>query len=91
MACLDGTDVGTAGVSADHELLGMWVAPAARGTGVADRLVDAVARHAGAGAPLHLRVMAGNDVGVRFYTRCGFVVTDPEPDAEGCLSMIRAR
>ncbi|WP_370188806.1 GNAT family N-acetyltransferase [Aeromicrobium sp.] len=91
VACLDGTDVGTAGVGADHELLGMWVAPAARGTGVADRLVDAVARHAGAGAPLHLRVMAGNDVGVRFYTRCGFVVTDPEPDAEGCLSMIRAR
>ena len=89
MACLDGTDVGTAGVSADNELLGMWVAPAARGTGVADHLVDAVARHAG--APLHLRVMAGNDVGVRFYTRCGFVVTDPEPDAEGCLSMIRAR
>jgi GNAT superfamily N-acetyltransferase len=91
VACLDGTDVGTAGVSGDHELLGMWVARAARGTGVADRLVEAVARHAATGAPLHLRVMAGNAVGVRFYTRCGFVLTGREPDAEGCLTMTRPR
>lgn len=91
VASLDGTDVGTAGVSGEHELLGMWVAPAARGTGVAARLVDAVARDVPAGTPLHLRVMAGNDVGVRFCTRCGFVLTDPEPDAEGCLTMTRPR
>ncbi len=89
VARLDGADVGTVGIGADHELLGMWVASAARGTGVAARLVDAVARDVPAGTPLRLRVMAGNDVGVRFYTRCGFVLTDPEPDAEDCLTMTR--
>jgi ribosomal protein S18 acetylase RimI-like enzyme len=58
-------------------LVGMWVAPACRGQGVADRLVDAVckqARQSGA-ASVTLWVTEVNDRARAFYRRIGFVPT----------------
>jgi len=71
------------------QLVGMWVDPSARGRGVADALVEAVAAHArsqGAEA-LVLWVTEVNDRARRFYQRMGFqptgvrqVVRPDEPD-----------
>ncbi|MGI8868833.1 MAG: GNAT family N-acetyltransferase [Mycobacteriales bacterium] len=67
------------------ELISMWVAPPARGAGVGDALIAAVAdwaRDAGA-AELHLAVTLGNEPALRLYRRHGFVATgqvDPMPD-----------
>ena len=59
----------------DHaELISMWVDPAARGRGVADALIDAVARWAvetGADV-LELAVMPDNARARRTYARLGF-------------------
>ena len=55
----------------------MWVAPQARGRGVAVRLMDAVreaAEEAGADA-IGLHVFEGNDRARRVYARLGFVHT----------------
>jgi GNAT superfamily N-acetyltransferase len=65
-------------VPGSWQLVGMWVGPAARRTGVADRLVEAVAQHAGevGGArSLVLWVTEKNDRARRFYQRMGFVPT----------------
>ncbi len=58
-------------------LVGMWVAPEARGTVVATELVEAVCRRAGAeGARLvALWVADGNPRARRFYERLGFAST----------------
>jgi ribosomal protein S18 acetylase RimI-like enzyme len=55
-------------------VISMWVSPPARGAGLADRLIGAVARHARAeGAPtLTLWVTDGNDRARAFYRRAGF-------------------
>jgi 5'-3' exonuclease/ribosomal protein S18 acetylase RimI-like enzyme len=55
-------------------VISMWVAPRARGAGLADRLIGAVARHArGQNAPaLTLWVTDGNDRARAFYRRAGF-------------------
>ncbi len=60
------------------ELVSMWVAPDARGTGVASDLVETVADWARAtGAhELHLWVTIGNDRAAALYRRCGFVELD---------------
>jgi hypothetical protein len=42
-----------------------------------------------AGKPLWLRVIDGNETAVRLYQRCGFVLDDSDPDAEGCRAMRR--
>ncbi|MFC5064151.1 GNAT family N-acetyltransferase [Actinomycetospora atypica] len=60
-----------------RHLVGMWVEPAHRGDGTADRLVTAVldwARDDGAAA-IALWVVDGNDRAHRFYARHGFVGT----------------
>jgi RimJ/RimL family protein N-acetyltransferase len=72
-------DVGTT------ELISMWVAPAARGQGVGDALVEAVIRWAGRhriGA-VRLEVVEDNLRARAFYERCGFVDQGPleKPDA----------
>ncbi|MEU4675760.1 GNAT family N-acetyltransferase [Micromonospora sp. NPDC023737] len=82
VAQLDGRPVGqasgvptsTAGVA---ELISMWVHPEVRGHGVADALVDAVARWAReVGADrLRLAVTAGNERATRLYRRHGFMPT----------------
>jgi ribosomal protein S18 acetylase RimI-like enzyme len=58
-------------------LVGMWVSPACRGQGIADRLVGAVcdlARQAGA-ASVTLWVTDANDRARSFYRRLGFEST----------------
>ncbi|MGI9009358.1 MAG: GNAT family N-acetyltransferase [Streptosporangiaceae bacterium] len=59
------------------QLVGMWVDPKARGTGVAGTLVEAVAGHAaGQGAhALVLWVTEVNDRAMAFYRRLGFALT----------------
>ncbi|MFG1792051.1 GNAT family N-acetyltransferase [Nocardia sp. NPDC049149] len=78
----DGVELGTIGGMADPEhggmhLISMWVAPEARGTGVADLLVRAVLDLAAAGghAVVRLEVADGNTVAERLYLRNGFVRT----------------
>jgi GNAT superfamily N-acetyltransferase len=78
-------------------LVAMWVDPAARGTGVAGELVEAVvgwARDRGA-ARVALNVEAGNDRALRLYERCGFTVPAEPPvlpysPHEGSTTMVRA-
>ncbi len=65
------------------ELISMWVAPAARGKGVGDRLVDAVidwAKSQGASRVV-LSVKVGNDSAVRLYQRHQFVEQGPSPES----------
>jgi GNAT superfamily N-acetyltransferase len=59
------------------ELVSMWVEPDARGSGVADALVDAVLRRARIdGTPyVSLWVSQGNDRAEQLYARHGFVRT----------------
>ena len=76
----DGTALGIATFVHDRDdrrigyLVGMWVDPAVRGTGAADRLIEAVAdtaRRAGA-TVLRLHVADGNARAERVYERHGF-------------------
>ena len=71
-----------------QQLISMWVVPAARGRGVGRALVGRVIA-AAAGRPLWLRVLDGNATAIRLYERCGFVLDDSDPDAEGCRAMHR--
>jgi GNAT superfamily N-acetyltransferase len=81
VGCLDGDGA--------VELVSMWVAPAVRGTGVADQLVEAVldvARGRGHGTTV-LWVSDGNRAAERSYERHGFARTgrvqpidDDDPD-----------
>jgi len=59
------------------QLVGMWVDPSARGTGIAGELVEAVAKHARAlgAASLVLWVTEINDRARAFYRKLGFVPT----------------
>ena len=86
---LDGRPAGTAGWSpawapypaGEVILVGMWVAPGARGRGVGDALVTAVlsdAARTGA-TTIRLAVTPGNEPAIRLYGRHGFVAVD-EPD-----------
>ncbi|MFG1858449.1 GNAT family N-acetyltransferase [Actinomadura geliboluensis] len=77
------TRPGQAGQPGEAELFGMWVAPAARGTGVADGLVDAVVSWAEQhGLRLQLWVVTGNIAARRLYGRHGFELTGTtEPHA----------
>jgi GNAT superfamily N-acetyltransferase len=78
VAVVDGRFVGMAGGWSDDgvaRLIQMFVRPEARGTGVADELILAVAgwaRDQGF-ARLELGVVEGNEAAERAYARCGFV------------------
>ncbi len=75
--------VGTAALVPDDvaedalQIVGMWVEPAARGTGVAAALVEAACVHAAVlGAPeVCLWVAEGNERACRAYARWGFTST----------------
>lgn len=69
----------------DVELISMYVAPAARGRGVSDALIDAVVSWARArGSPrVWLSVREGNDRAKRLYLRHGFVEAGPAPGRPG--------
>lgn len=82
MAERDGRPVGTAGGylfegETHPELISMWVAPEARGSGAGDLLVRAVLDWAQVGGHLavELWVKDGNARAERLYTRHGFVRT----------------
>jgi RimJ/RimL family protein N-acetyltransferase len=94
----DGDDVGMVSLAgpagADPpELVGMWVAPHARGTGAADAAVAAVLALASGTYPTQpvvLSVHEDNAVARRLYARHGFVDAGPSPDGEGELRMVHA-
>ena len=72
------------GARLDHKGLiwGMYVAPAARGSGVADRVMAALMERArGHVRQLQLTVMADNARARAFYERHGFKLYGVEPDA----------
>ncbi len=82
LAFVDGRPAGMAGgvpvePEGTAELISMWVAPAVRGRGVGDRLIDAVERWARevSARVLVLSVAEDNDAAVRLYRRAGFVRT----------------
>jgi GNAT superfamily N-acetyltransferase len=82
IGALDGVPAGLAGGYSHEpgsvELVSMWAEPAARGTGLAGALIDAVVGWAGdqGATSVHLWVVRGNDVAERAYARHGFVLTD---------------
>lgn len=95
IAYLDGVPAGMAsgfrGEGPVAELISMYVAPFARGRGVGDRLITAVAEWAGAdgATALHLAVKADNERAAAAYRRNGFVRSDL-PAADGCeITMVR--
>jgi GNAT superfamily N-acetyltransferase len=71
------------------ELVSMWVAPAARGRGVGEALVEAVSGWANA-RDLHLWVTESNTPARALYERCGFVPTgerEPLPSYPSLLEI----
>ncbi|MGW5108617.1 GNAT family N-acetyltransferase [Nocardia sp. NPDC004123] len=88
---LDGTPVGMAGayIRDDEaaELISLWVAESARGRGVGDAAVRAVADWAGR-RDVVLSVKSGNDSAIALYVRHGFVDAGPSPD-DDCERFMR--
>jgi GNAT superfamily N-acetyltransferase len=100
LAWVDGAPAGTATGKIDDpdddvtvpgswQLVGMWVEPDARGSGVADHLIEAVSEHARerSASCLTLWVTEINYRAIAFYQRIGFVPTgarqlvrEDEPD-----------
>ncbi|GAA2017668.1 GNAT family N-acetyltransferase [Pseudokineococcus marinus] len=94
----DGEPVGVVAAAAPGEedvveLLSLWVAPEARGTGAGDAAVRGVVAWAASehpGVDVVLSVAPGNDAAARLYARHGFVDDGPSPDA-GCERRLRRR
>lgn len=96
-------DLGTVGAIAENNaahLISMWVAPDARGSGVADLLVRSVVDWATVSDfdGIHLEVSDGNGTAERVYHRHGFRRTgvtgtispeDPRPEFEMRLTLRR--
>lgn len=76
--------------AATIELIGMWVSPAARGTGVGDTLIGAVTAWAATqqATAVELSVKAANSPARRLYERNGFSVAGPG-DTSDEVRMIR--
>ena len=93
----DGHDVGMVGLTSPDgedppELVSLWVAPEARGTGVGDAAVDAVLALAAGTCPgrdVALSVHEHNGPARRLYARHGFVDVGPSPDGPGERRMVR--
>lgn len=91
----DGLPLGTATLpgpepGSDPEIVAMWVAPHARGTGIADALVISCRDHAvaqGAGT-VRLHVMLDNLRAVACYNRAGFASDGTCGDVPGCSRMV---
>ncbi len=68
-----------------RELAAMWVAPALRGTGAADALLDVAVEWARTVSAIGVRlwVVPDNTAAVRIYIRHGFeLIGDPESDPD---------
>lgn len=82
---LDGRPAGMAsGLLPDDgpvQVLSMWVAPFARGQGVADTLVESILAWAGQCRPgqVVLSVREDNPAAIALHVRHGFVDVGPEP------------
>lgn len=80
-----------------RHLVAMWVAPAARGSGVAIPLIDAVVdwSRADGASELTLGVADGNERAASLYRRYGFVETDLtfplHSDLSRCISIYALR
>jgi GNAT superfamily N-acetyltransferase len=87
--------VGASPVATDPStvhLIAMWVAPAARGAGVAGSLIDAVlawARRRGC-LGVSLEVALGNDRAVAVYLRHGFTYSNEPPSIPDTVTMRRS-
>jgi len=84
---LDGEPAGMVSATAPSneatvELISLWVAPSARGHGVADVAITRVTEWARAehGAEVVLSVRTDNDPAIVLYQRHGFVDDGPSPD-----------
>ena len=97
VADLGGRTVGmvscTAPESRRAELISRWVAPEARGRGVGDALIGAVARWAAdqGAAELFLAVRTANAAAVGLYARNGFSDAGISPDCPEGLENIMVR
>lgn len=96
IADLDGRPAGMVSCTAPDadgtaELLSMWVAPFARGSGVGDALVDSVVRWAGeqGAGRIMLHVMKNNGHAIALYERHGFADTGEAPDDPAVRIMVR--
>lgn len=72
------------------ELISMWVAPHARGRGVADAAVSAVLQWAD-GRVVGLSVKSDNQAAIRLYERHGFTDAGRSPDDASERRMLRSR
>jgi GNAT superfamily N-acetyltransferase len=86
--------VGAAPVATDPStvhLIAMWVAPAARGTGVAENLIDAVLAWAESRGcrSVSLEVATGNDRAAAVYLRNGFTYSNEPPSIPDTATMRR--
>jgi GNAT superfamily N-acetyltransferase len=74
-----------------RELAAMWIAPAVRGTGAADAILDTAvdwARTVGA-IGVRLWVVPTNAAAVRLYSRHGFeLIGDPKPDTDDAAGKV---
>lgn len=77
------------------ELVGMWVAPEARGRGVGAELVRRIAAWAteASSLALELWVITGNDHAISLYQRCGFRIKHDHraPPDDPCRDEVRMR
>jgi ribosomal protein S18 acetylase RimI-like enzyme len=93
VAVLDGVPSGMAsGVPTEAaglvEIISLWVSPAARGRGVADRLIEEIeawAVQTGRATTMRLEVTPGNAAAIALYRRHGFAETGElgEPTLDG--------
>ncbi|WP_327141055.1 GNAT family N-acetyltransferase [Nocardia sp. NBC_01327] len=88
-----GIPAGMVGAYVDEEgtveLISMWVAPFARGRGVADAAVSAVLDWAG-GRAVGLSVKVDNQAAIKLYRRHGFADAGRSPDDAGERRMLRS-
>ena len=96
-AFVGGQPVGMVGATpvatdpATVHLIAMWVAPAMRGTGVAENLIDAVVAWAESRGCLSvsLEVAIGNDRAAAVYLRNGFTYSNEPPSIPDTATMRR--
>jgi ribosomal protein S18 acetylase RimI-like enzyme len=87
VSCIEPRDGGVA------ELISLWVAPFARGRGVADTLIQAVIAWAAEqnASGVMLAVRANNTRAIELYRRNAFADAGPHPDPESACELVMIR